>query len=104
MATDLQLHATPGVAHEEAEDVTQAFFADLLEHKSLAAVRKERGRFRSYLLGALKYFLADERRRAMAIKRGKGQRLIPLDDLGADEGTMSLPPKTLSASAHLART
>jgi RNA polymerase sigma factor (sigma-70 family) len=74
-----------GIAPEEAEDVTQAFFVDLLEHKSLTAVRKEKGRFRSYLLGALKYFLADERRRAMAIKRGKGQRLIPLEELNADE-------------------
>ena len=74
-----------GIAREEAEDVTQAFFADLLEHKSLAAVRREKGRFRSYLLGALKYFLADERRRAMAIKRGKGQRLVPLEALSGDE-------------------
>jgi DNA-directed RNA polymerase specialized sigma24 family protein len=63
-----------GTAPEEAEDVTQAVFADLLAHKSLTAVRKEKGGFRSYLLGALKYFLADERRRAMAIKRGKRQR------------------------------
>jgi len=37
------------------------------------------------MLGALKYFLADERRRAMAIKRGKGQRLIPLEELRTDE-------------------
>jgi DNA-directed RNA polymerase specialized sigma24 family protein len=74
-----------GITPEQAEDVTQGFFADLLEHKSLTAVRKEKGRFRSYLLGALKYFLADERRRAMAIKRGKGQRLIPLEELSADE-------------------
>jgi RNA polymerase sigma-70 factor (ECF subfamily) len=74
-----------GTASQEAEDVTQAFFADLLEHRSLTAVRKEKGRFRSYLLGALKYFLADEHRRAMAIKRGKGQRLIPLEELSADE-------------------
>ena len=63
------------------------FFRDLLEHKSLTAVRKEKGRFRSYLLGALKYFLADERRRAMAIKRGKGQRLIPLEELSATNGS-----------------
>jgi RNA polymerase sigma factor (sigma-70 family) len=74
-----------GITPEQAEDVTQGFFADLLEHKSLTAVRKEKGRFRSYLLGALKYFLADERRRAMAIKRGIGQRLIPLEELSADE-------------------
>jgi RNA polymerase sigma-70 factor (ECF subfamily) len=74
-----------GIRPEEAEDVTQGFFAQLLERRSLNAVRKEKGRLRSYLLGALKYFLADEQRRAMAIKRGKGQRLIPLEGLRADE-------------------
>jgi len=79
---------------EEAEDLTQGFFADLLEHRSLNAVRKEKGRFRSYLLGALKHFLADERRRAMAIKRGKGQRLIPLEELGADERIEPADPVT----------
>jgi RNA polymerase sigma-70 factor (ECF subfamily) len=56
-----------------------------LEHRNLDAVRKEQGRLRSYLLGAAKYFLGEERRRAMAIKRGKGQRLIPLEELRADE-------------------
>ncbi len=74
-----------GIGPEEAKDVTQGFFADLLEHRSLSAVRREKGRFRSFLLGALKHFLADERRRAMAIKRGKGQRPIPLEELSADE-------------------
>jgi RNA polymerase sigma-70 factor (ECF subfamily) len=74
-----------GIRREEAEDLTQGFFAQLLERRSLSAVRKEKGRLRSYLLGALKYFLADEQRRAMAIKRGKGQRLIPLEELRADE-------------------
>jgi len=72
-----------GVAPPEAEDLTQGFFASLLEHRNLDAVRKEQGRLRSYLLGALKFFLAEERRRAMAIKRGKGQRLIPLEELRA---------------------
>jgi RNA polymerase sigma factor (sigma-70 family) len=86
-----------GIAPEEAEDVTQAFFLDLLEHKSLTAVRREKGRFRSYLLGALKYFLADERRRAMAIKRGKGQRLIPLEELSADERTEVEPADPVTA-------
>ena len=74
-----------GIRREEAEDLTQGFFAQLLERKSLGAVRKEKGRLRSFLLGALKYFLADEQRRAMAIKRGKGQRLIRLEELRADE-------------------
>jgi RNA polymerase sigma factor (sigma-70 family) len=74
-----------GIGPEEAKDITQGFFADLLERRSLSAVRREKGRFRSYLLGALKHFLADARRRAVAIKRGKGQRLIPLEELTADE-------------------
>ena len=74
-----------GLRPGEAEDITQGFFAELLERGSLGAVRKEKGRLRSFLLGGLKYFLASEGRRAMAIKRGKGQRLIPLDELRADD-------------------
>jgi RNA polymerase sigma factor (sigma-70 family) len=74
-----------GVSPAEAEDITQGFFAQLLKRRSFAAVRKERGRLRSFLLASLKYFLADEQRRAMAIKRGKGQRVIPLEELHADE-------------------
>jgi DNA-directed RNA polymerase specialized sigma24 family protein len=74
-----------GVGQEEAEDLTQGFFALILERRDLSAVRREKGRLRSYLLTALKHFLADERRRAMAIKRGKGQRLIPLEELRNDE-------------------
>ncbi len=80
-----------GCGHEEAQDLTQGFFASLLERQSLNAVRKEKGRLRSYLLKALKYFLADEQRRAMAIKRGKGQRLIPLEELHA-EGQAEMEP------------
>ena len=86
-----------GVGPEEAKDITQDFFAQLLERRSLSAVRKEKGRLRSYLLGALKYFLADEQRRAMAIKRGKGQRLIPLEDLHADERIEMEPADPVTA-------
>jgi RNA polymerase sigma factor (sigma-70 family) len=74
-----------GRSPQEAEDITQGFFAQLLERRSLDAVRKEKGRLRSYLLGALKYFLTDEQRRAMAIKRGSGLRPIPLEELRAGE-------------------
>ena len=74
-----------GIAPEEAKDITQGFFASLFERGSLNAVRKEKGRFRSYLLGALKYFLTDRRRRATAIKRGKGLHLIPLEELRTEE-------------------
>lgn len=70
-----------GYGHEEAEDITQGFFAVLLERRDFDTLRAEKGRLRSYLLVSLKHFLADERRRAMAVKRGKGQPLIPLEDL-----------------------
>jgi len=86
-----------GIGPTDAEDLTQGFFASLLEHRNLNAVRKEQGRLRSYLLGALKYFLSDERRRGMAIKRGKGQRLIPLEELRADEGVGVEPAEPVTA-------
>jgi RNA polymerase sigma factor (sigma-70 family) len=70
-----------GAATEDAEDLTQGFFALVLERKDLNTVRKEKGRLRSYLLTSVRHFLADEARHAMAVKRGKGQRLIPLDEL-----------------------
>jgi RNA polymerase sigma factor (sigma-70 family) len=86
-----------GVGPEEAKDITQGFFAQLLERRSLGAVRKEKGRLRSYLLGALKYFMADEQRRAMAIKRGKGLRLVPLEKLRADQRIEMEPADPVTA-------
>jgi RNA polymerase sigma factor (sigma-70 family) len=86
-----------GIGSEEAEDITQGFFAQLLERRKFGAIRKEKGRLRSFLLGALKYFLVDEQRRAMAIKRGKGQRLIPLQDLRADERVEMEPADPVTA-------
>jgi RNA polymerase sigma factor (sigma-70 family) len=70
-----------GVGPEEAKDLTQGFFALLLERRDLNTVRKEKGRLRSYLLTSLKHFLTNERNHAMAIKRGEGWRSIPLEDL-----------------------
>jgi RNA polymerase sigma-70 factor (ECF subfamily) len=86
-----------GVGPEEAEDLTQGFFALLLERRDLDAVRKEKGRLRSYLLTSLKHFLASEQRRAMAIKRGKGQRIVPLEELSAIERIEMEPADPLSA-------
>ena len=86
-----------GLLPEEAEDITQGFFAELLERRSLGAVRKEKGRLRSFLLGGLKYFLANEERRAMAIKRGKGQRLIPLEDFRVDDRIEMEPADPMTA-------
>src|SRR6267378_7146330 len=61
-----------GVGPEEAKDLTQGFFALLLERRDLNTVRQEKGRLRSYLLTSLKHFMTNERSRAMAIKRGAG--------------------------------
>jgi RNA polymerase sigma-70 factor (ECF subfamily) len=86
-----------GIGPDEAEDLTQGFFALLLERKDLNTVRKEKGRLRSYLIVSLKNFLTDESRYAMAIKRGKGQRLIPLEELGVDERIQMEPPDLMTA-------
>jgi RNA polymerase sigma factor (sigma-70 family) len=86
-----------GISTDDAQDLTQGFFASLLQHRNLNAVRKEQGRLRSYLLGALKYFLGEERRRAMTIKRGKGQRIIPLEELRADERFAMEPADPMTA-------
>lgn len=66
----------------EAEDLTQAFFARLLEKNGLASVTPTRGRFRSFLLAACQNFLANEHDRAQALKRGGG-RVVSLDDADA---------------------
>jgi len=86
-----------GTGQEEAEDLTQGFFALLLERRDFSAVRKEKGRLRSYLLAALKHYLADERRRAMAIKRGKGERLIPLEELSVERRSEMEPADPVTA-------
>jgi DNA-directed RNA polymerase specialized sigma24 family protein len=86
-----------GTESEEAKDLTQGFFALLLERRDLNAVRQEKGRLRSYLLTSLKHFLTNERNRAMAIKRGEGKRLIPLEDLRERERIGFEPSETLAA-------
>lgn len=70
---------------EEARDLTQGFFQLLLTRRDLDTARREKGRLRSYLLVSFKHFLGGERRREMTIKRGRGQWLIPLEELNATE-------------------
>ena len=86
-----------GYKPEEAQDLTQGFFALLLERRDLDVVRREKGRLRSYLLVSLKNFLAKARRRELAVKRGEGQALVPLDELLARERADLEPADTLSA-------
>jgi RNA polymerase sigma-70 factor (ECF subfamily) len=63
----------------QAQDCTQEFFARLLEKDLLALATPQRGRFRSFLLVALKHFLLDQRKKSAAEKRGGGHAILPLD-------------------------
>jgi len=69
----------------EAEDLTQEFFARLLAKDYLAGVAREKGKFRAFLLTSLRHFLANERDRAQAQKRGGGRIILPLDALTAEQ-------------------
>lgn len=77
------LYRGMGVKTDEAGDLTQAFFASVLEKGTLAAADPERGRFRSFLKTAARNFLLDEWERARAQKRGGGAR--PLDFAEAEK-------------------
>lgn len=62
-----------GFGPEDAQDLTQGFFAELIRDRSLRRAEREKGRFRSFLLGALKHFVADARDGDRAQKRGGGK-------------------------------
>ena len=66
-----------GHGPEDARDLTQGFFVRVIERSYLRTVDKNRGKFRSFLLGAMNHFLANERDRQQAKKRGGGCELIP---------------------------
>ena len=89
-----------GHSPEDAKDLTQGFFARLLEKDSLQAADREKGRFRTFLMVALKRFLANEWHRGQAAKRGGGVEPIPLDTRLAERlyggsGAHSLTPEEL---------
>lgn len=89
-----------GHAPHDAQDLTQAFFVSLLEAKTTTAADPQRGRFRSYLLGALKHFLANDFHRANAQKRGGGQQVLEWDALDA-ESRYTLEPADQSDAEAL---
>ncbi len=68
-----------GMSDEDAQDLVQGFLTRLLEKRDLGGADPERGRFRSYLLGAMKHFLSHERERAGARKRGGDVEILPID-------------------------
>jgi RNA polymerase sigma factor (sigma-70 family) len=67
-----------GHSAEDAQDLTQEFFARLLQRNWVARADRQRGRFRSFLLSAMSHFLSDEWDKARAQKRGGGARAVPL--------------------------
>ena len=74
-----------GRSPADAQDLTQGFFAYLLERRLVAQADPQAGRFRSFLLASLKHFLAHEHERAAALKRGGGQPILSLDQFGPEE-------------------
>jgi RNA polymerase sigma-70 factor (ECF subfamily) len=68
----------------DAQDLTQEFFARLLQKNYLGAVDPAKGRFRSFLLASLKHFLANEWDKARAVKRGGGAVLVPINTDSAE--------------------
>src|SRR5690349_9309550 len=68
-----------GYGPDDAEDLTQAFFMRVLEKNDFAAANRNRGKFRSFLLGAMKHFLSNQRDKERAAKRGGGIAPLSLD-------------------------
>ena len=74
-----------GIAQHDAQDLTQGFFADLIESRSYTRADPTKGRFRSFLLGTLKHFVAHARDRDHAQKRGGGIVPVELDERAISE-------------------
>ena len=74
-----------GYLPEDAKDLTQGFFERLPQQQTLGNADPRRGRFRSFILGAMSHFLADERAKQRAQKRGGGQTVLSLDIFAAEQ-------------------
>ena len=83
-----------GADPDAARDLTQGFFASLLERRDIEQVRPERGRFRTFLLASAKHFLLNEAARGRAAKRGGGVLPLPLA-FDAAEGRYQVEPADL---------
>jgi RNA polymerase sigma-70 factor (ECF subfamily) len=73
-----------GHGAEDAGDLTQGFFTRLLDKRDIATADPARGRFRGYLLGSVKHFLANEKARERALRRGGGRASLSIDAQDAD--------------------
>ena len=82
-----------GRSPNDAQDLVQGFFAHLLEHDTLSRADREKGKLRTFLLGSLQYFLANEYDRAQTVKRGGGQQIVSMDEhLVAAEAALAASP------------
>lgn len=81
----------------DAQDLTQAFFAQLLSNQALAKATPDRGRFRAWLLTVCKNFLANERQRDQAARRGGDRQTLSLDFSTADSRYNDVPAEQFTA-------
>jgi RNA polymerase sigma factor (sigma-70 family) len=88
-----------GYGVEDSQDLTQGFFAALLEKRWLGHLTHQNGKFRSFLLTFLKHHLSDQRDRNQAQKRGGGKMIISLDQLQAEEGDIRMAAGTTPEQA-----
>jgi hypothetical protein len=85
-----------GHGRDNAKDLTQGFFSYLLERGLLQKADAEKGRFRSFLLGSLKFFVSNEQARERALKRGGGVKLLSIDVEPVEHAASWEPATTLS--------
>jgi RNA polymerase sigma factor (sigma-70 family) len=90
-----------GYSPHDAQDITQGFFAYLIEHKIYTRTDRQKGKFRSFLLASLKNFLADARDREQALKRGGGVDFLPLHESKAEAAESLFNTHSCAASGVL---
>ncbi len=83
-----------GHSPSDAQDLAQGFFAHLLEHDTLSRASREKGRLRTFLLGSLQHFLANEYDHAKRLKRGGGVQIVSMDEHLVEAEAL------MSASSH----
>jgi RNA polymerase sigma-70 factor (ECF subfamily) len=92
-----------GYTAHDAQDLTQAFFVQLLEKRSLGQVKPEFGRFRTFLLASLKNFLANDWDRLNALKRGGGRTIVSLEQEMGESRYQLEPSHELTPERHFER-
>jgi RNA polymerase sigma-70 factor (ECF subfamily) len=92
-----------GYDRHAAEDLTQGFFAHLLDSGVMTRVDRSKGRFRSFMIGTLKNFLLNENDRNNALKRGGGMQIIPLDETLAESIYQDSPADSVTPEKQFDR-